>query len=385
MPARPTEPLAGLTNSTGHFEDQCDLGAILGEGGIGSVRCGHQRQLGRSVAVKTVRGSAQVLVQEAAATAAVAGPGVPAVYGMGHDDHGQPALFMSRVEGRDWRSLIGPRGRLLAPASARRDPLDWHLGVLLAVAAVVERAHARGIIHRDIKPGNVLVTGDGAVSLIDWGLAAAIDDRNPALRRVDDIQNIEGTTGCLAPEMVAVRSRLIGTHTDVFLLGTCLHMLLTGHVPYRGADVKARIRAAFRCETQSYPASAPAALVAIARRAMSRKPGARFPSVAAFRAALVSFRAARSGQRNLALARDTMRALEEVWHAGAPGDVDELWGRARRQLVDVLHVDPSSDEAMALLLLGQKLRATVARLPVQAAVADLEPPSACTSRAARAG
>ncbi len=360
MPSRPTEPLEGLTHRTGRFEDRCDLGPLLGKGGVGAVRGGHQRHLARQVAVKTVDGSEQMLHQEAAAMAAVAGPGVPSVFGMGRDDFDRPALYMSRVEGRSWRSLICPGGRLLAPPGAAADPLDWHLGVLLDVAAVVERAHARGVIHRDIKPGNVLARADGTASLIDWGLALAVDERNPALRHVDDVEQVEGTTGYLAPEMIAVRSRLIGLRTDVFLLGACLHMLLTGRAPYVQPDMTARLKAALKCLPEDYPSTAPAGLVAIARRAMSRRPGERYPDAGAFRAALAACRATRRARRHVASARAAMNCLERMWHEGGDADVEALLAPVRRHLVTALHLEPDNRDAMALLLRSGRLQDSIA-------------------------
>lgn len=359
MPTRPTAPLGGLTTRTGRFEDRCDLGPLIGEGGVGSVRCGHQRHLARTVAVKTVRGAVRRLHQEAAAMAAVAGPGVPAVFGMGRDDLDRPALYMSRIEGRSWRDLIGPGGRLAAP-KGHPDPLDWHLGVLLKIAAVVERAHARGIIHRDIKPGNVLVRADGSATLVDWGLALATDARNAALRHVEAVRAVEGTTGQLAPEMVAVRSRRLGLHTDVFLLGTCLHYLLVGAAPYGQPDVADRLKAALRCAPQDYPAASPPALVEVARRAMTRQPASRYRDAGEFRAALERCRTARRVRAHIAAARAVLARLQRAWNDGSSGDVAASLAPVQRSLVSALHLEPTNQDAMALLLQTARLSDRIA-------------------------
>ena len=151
-----------------------EMGELLGTGGMSEVRLARQPMLNRWVAVKSATSPVgeEALLNEARVTARLNHSGIVPVIDLGHDEQGRMALFMRRIEGRTWRSYVAADGALSAPEAWTGEPLSWHLDVLCRVARVVEHAHAEGIVHRDIKPGNVMIGTDGQVWLMDWGLAS---------------------------------------------------------------------------------------------------------------------------------------------------------------------------------------------------------------------
>lgn len=332
-----------------HTEAEYAMGEVLGTGGMSEVRLAHQPLLNRWVAVKSATSAAgeEALLTEARVVARLNHPGIVPVIDLGHDEQGRTALFMRRIEGRTWRSYVGPDGRLAAPDSWEGDPLSWHLDVMCRVARVLEHAHEMGIVHRDVKPGNVMIGDHGQVWLLDWGLAVAIDDRQPDLPRALDIDRFSGTTGHAAPEMLDTRHRLIGVRTDVYQLGTCLHLLLTGRPPHADRKVADRLRSILRSEPPTYPDTVPPGLAAICHRAMARRPADRFPSVAMLRRAVesvgVELRSTERAQEGLRLLIVLRRAIAE----GRPREqITEAFAEARYVLRAALRIWPENPMAL---------------------------------------
>lgn len=326
-----------------------EMGAVLGSGGMSEVRLARQAGLGRCVAVKSaIGGTAEAaLINEARVTARLNHSGVVPVLDVGRDEQGRTALFMQRIHGRTWRSYIGEDGALDAPDGATDDPLAWHLDVLCRVAAVVEHAHGMGIAHRDIKPGNVMIGDGGQVYLMDWGLAVDLDGRHTDLPRAIDVRRFSGTTGHAAPEMLDTRHRLIGACTDIYQLGSCLHVVLTGRPPHAQRDINERLRSILRSEPPQYDAQVPAGLAAICHRAMARRPADRFGSVALLRRAI---RAAGIELRSTARARDGLQALVQLRRTIATGgsleEISEQFAEARFILAEALRDWPENPLAL---------------------------------------
>ncbi len=326
-----------------------EMGDPLGTGGMSEVRLARQVTLGRWVAVKSATSEVgeAALINEARVMARLNCSGVVPILDLGQDEQGRTALYMQRIEGRTWRSLIGADGELLLPEGVEGDPLDWHLAVLCRVARIVEHAHGRGIMHRDIKPGNVMIGHRGEVYLMDWGLAAALDAQHPELPRALDIDRFAGTTGHAAPEMLDTRHRLIGARTDVYQLGTCLHMLLTGRPPHVDRAVADRLRSILRSEPPAYSADVPPGLAAICHRAMARRPGDRFGSVRLLRRAIESVdgelrsaRRAGEGLRGLLTLRRLIAAEQ------TPERITEQFAETRHTLREALAAWPENPVAL---------------------------------------
>ncbi len=299
-------------------------GDVLGEGGMGVVSSAHQAHLNREVAVKTVRDprsyAEQMLYREAQVLGGLQHPNVVPVHMLGADADGRPMLVMKRLEGDAWNDYM-PRGEQPLTAPAGRDPLDWHLGVLMAVCNAVHYAHSRGVVHRDIKPGNVVVGEFGEVYLLDWGLAASISRDNAfGLTEASDIRHVAGTPGYLAPEMAAADGASIDERTDVYLLGGCLHTILTGSPRHHGSTAMDRLFLAFTSPPFDYGEDVPTELAGICNRAMNERREDRFPSALAFRQALDGFLKHRS---SVSLAREAAARVDIFCEAVAAADGEQ--------------------------------------------------------------
>jgi serine/threonine-protein kinase len=301
--------------------DDVTLGAVLGEGGMGVVQLGHQRSLQREVAVKRLRAPEQrgdsdaehatsLLLREARITGALEHPNVVPIHLLTEDEGGEPLIVMKRIEGR-------PLSELLARHSTEAERLSdatlrLHLGVLVQVARALEFAHRRRVVHRDVKPANVMVGSFGEVYLVDWGIAAALEPPPDGVPPARFVRSIEGTPTYLAPEMAAARGEEIDERTDVYLLGATLYEILAGQPPHLAPTVQGAIVAAYLSSPPPLPAAVPDELAAIVSHAMARERSARMPSAEAFADALEGFLQHRGSIRLAAEAQRRARELASV-------------------------------------------------------------------------
>ena len=313
------------------------LTSRLGEGGMGLVWLARQTSLDRDVAIKELRsetsspGAGRALLVEARATGALEHPNIVPVHALGIDDRGLPLLVMKRVEGATLADLLSDREhRAWKDLEARHgDRLAAQIDLLARVADALHFAHARGYVHRDVKPENVMVGSFGEVYLLDWGLALRLDaitaDERASI-------SIVGTPGFMAPEMVMGRVEHITPQTDVYLLGATLHAALTGQPRHTGTNLRQVLVSAAISEPATYDASVPAELAALCNRATDPDPAKRPGSAAAFREALAQFVRHRGSQRLAA------EALERL---------NDLRGTARSE--DAARMTQDPDTAAALV------------------------------------
>jgi len=262
---------------------------LLGEGGMATVYRATDAQLGREVAVKVLRpqyGSDPDFVarfrQEAQAAASLGHPNIVAVYDFGADPDG-PFIVMELVDGEDVATLLARNGPLPPRQAAR---------LAAEVAHALAAAHARGIVHRDVKPGNILVSKDGRVKVTDFGIARAWADTRLTLPGVT-----LGSVHYFSPEQALGEPATPAS--DVYSLGVVLYELLAGRRPWEGDSAAsvamARVSAPAPLVSDVRP-GVPPALEAIDRRALSPDPAGRFPSATAMAAALEGFLAEGQGQ-----------------------------------------------------------------------------------------
>jgi serine/threonine-protein kinase len=307
----PLPLLVGEPPATGpHVE----LGASIGEGGTARVFSGRQLALDRQVAVKMLRRDlrsverTRALLSEAWVTGALEHPNVVPVYALGQNQAGEPMLVMKRISGTAWTEFVRqPEAHRARFGSAT--PLEWNLEVLIQVSNAVHFAHSKGIVHRDIKPDNVMIGGYGEVYVVDWGLAVSLVETGGRLPPASGVSGIAGTPGYLAPEMVDPLAQPITALTDVYLLGAVLHEILTREYRHRGPNLYEVILDAYRSEPVAYGPEVPLELAQIANRATARDPRQRFPSADAFRAALVEFSRHRESANLAREATDRLGAL----------------------------------------------------------------------------
>ena len=232
--AGPTGPPGGSGTGSGTVGGRYQLGELLGRGGMAEVRKGIDARLGRVVAVKRLRTdlASDATFQarfrrEAQSSASLNHPAIVAVYDTGEEPAGegidrvaQPYIVMEYVAGRTLRDILR-EGRKILPERA----LEITSGVLSAL----DYSHRAGIIHRDIKPGNVMLTPSGDVKVMDFGIARAISD---AASSMTQTAAVVGTAQYLSPEQA--RGESVDSRSDVYSAGCLLYELLTGRPPFVG-------------------------------------------------------------------------------------------------------------------------------------------------------
>jgi serine/threonine protein kinase/Flp pilus assembly protein TadD len=277
----------------------------LGQGGMGVVYAAAQESLDREVALKMIRpevgrssDAERRFVDEALVTARLDHPNVVSVYDLGRDARGDLFIAMKLVRGVSWQALISPRDDD-APElreRARFMTLRDHLEILLKVCDAVAFAHARGVVHRDLKPDNVMVGAFGEVLVMDWGLALDVTPEARAARGAADFEPPCGTPCYMPPELAKGDLARQGAATDVYLLGGIVYRLITGAAPHAGHDV--RVVLALAAEGKVEPAAerarakgrvAPGPLAAIAAKALDPEPSRRYAGVADLAAAVREF------------------------------------------------------------------------------------------------
>lgn len=255
--------------------------APLGEGGMATIWRAVDEQLDREVAVKLLRpqfsadpGFAARFKQEARSAGGLSHPNIVSVYDYGTDGpDGDQYIVMELIEGNDLSTILRDRGSLSTPDAVR---------VAIGVAAALEVAHRKGIVHRDVKPGNILITDIGDVKVTDFGIARAVSEAS---------MTVTGTTlgsvHYFSPEQA--RGDEVTGASDVYALAIVLFEMLTGRRPFEG-DSAAAVALKRLNEDAPTPTAIghplPPGLEAILMRALSRDPAERFPDAGAFAEAL---------------------------------------------------------------------------------------------------
>ena len=256
------------------------LERLLGRGGMAMVYAGRDRRLDRPVAVKVVPvavtepvGRAR-FVREARSAAGLSHPNAVAVFDAGEAD-GYLYIVMELVEGRS-----------LANVLAEAEPLEPSQATAIAasVLAALGQAHAAGIVHRDVKPSNIMVSYDGTVKLLDFGIARRLDD---LVGDVTVAGEVVGTPKYLAPEQI--EGRPTTPATDVYAVGVVLFEMLAGVAPFNGDSPVATALAHTTApvpDVRSLRPDVPDWLAVAIGRAMAKDPADRFADAAAMQAAL---------------------------------------------------------------------------------------------------
>jgi serine/threonine-protein kinase len=210
--------------------DRYQLGEVLGQGGMAEVRKGLDTRLNRPVAVKMLRSDLardhvfqSRFRREAQSAASLNAPSIVAVYDTGEDtlDGARvPYIVMEYVEGQTLRDLLRSGQRLL-PSRA--------LEIMDGVLAALDYSHRHGIVHRDVKPANVMLTPAGQVKVMDFGIARAVEDSAATMTQT---ANVLGTAQYLSPEQA--RGETVDARSDIYSAGCLLYELLTGRPPFQG-------------------------------------------------------------------------------------------------------------------------------------------------------
>ncbi|WP_369390656.1 protein kinase [Streptomyces sp. CG1] len=273
---------AGQSLAGGRYQ----LRDLLGEGGMASVHLAYDAVLDRQVAIKTLHtelGREQAFRErfrrEAQAVAKLTHTNIVSVFDTGEDDLGglaTPYIVMEYVEGRPLGSVLDEDIRQYGAM-----PADKALKVTADVLAALEISHEMGLVHRDIKPGNVMVTKRAVVKVMDFGIARAMQSGVTSMTQTG---MVVGTPQYLSPEQALGRG--VDARSDLYSVGIMLFQLVTGRLPF-DADSPLAIAYAHVQEEPVAPSSInrslPPAVDALVARALKKNPNERFPTAEAMR------------------------------------------------------------------------------------------------------
>jgi len=324
------------------LSNRYELGDTLGYGGMSEVHKGRDVRLGRDVAVKVLRADLardpqfqERFRREAQNAAALNHPAIVAVYDTGETrtEHGPlPYIVMEYVDGRTLRDIVKTEGPL---------PGQRAMEIMADVSAALDFSHRHGIIHRDVKPANVMITRTGAVKVMDFGIARAVHDGQAA---VTQTAAVIGTAQYLSPEQA--RGETVDARSDVYASGCVLFELLTGEPPFTGDSPVAVAYQHVREDPKPPSALNPRvnpALDAIVLKAMAKGAANRYQSAAEMRTDLVRVL---SGQRPLAPMVMTDEDRTTIMSQGRTSAMPQQRGRHRPAALADDHddYDPYEDE-----------------------------------------
>jgi beta-lactam-binding protein with PASTA domain/tRNA A-37 threonylcarbamoyl transferase component Bud32 len=267
-----------------------EVGELIGRGGMAEVHVGQDSRLGRRVAIKMLRSdlARDPIFQarfrrEAQSAAALNHPSIVAVYDTGEDvvttEAGAtahvPYIVMEYVEGHTVRELVKDGHAL---------PIDEAVEIVAGVLGALDYSHHAGIVHRDIKPGNVMLTPTGAVKVMDFGIARAMADSGATMTAT---HSVIGTAQYLSPEQA--RGEVVDTRSDLYSTGCLLFELLTGRTPFIGDSP---VSVAYQHVVEEPPTASsiasdvPEALDRVTAKALAKDRNQRYQTAAEFRADL---------------------------------------------------------------------------------------------------
>ena len=300
----------------GQVLGHCRVVAKIGEGGMGVVYRAYDEVLHRDVALKVVNKDARLdasagqnLLHEARASSSLAHPNICTIYEVGETD-GELYIVMELVEGKSLRAMRGDLG--LPPESVVRYGVQ--------IAAALGRAHDRGIVHRDLKTANIVVTADGLVKVLDFGLAKKVgsgifEGPTQSFATIQDTSSVSGTLTYMAPEIL--RGEAADYRSDLWALGVVLYEAASGRLPFEGRT-GFEISSAIMLEPlKPLGPPVPVGLWAIIQRCLTKEPAQRYQRASEVQAALEAIQSALIVSRDLPADRGGPRTtmLHSLRHA----------------------------------------------------------------------
>jgi serine/threonine protein kinase/tetratricopeptide (TPR) repeat protein len=266
-------------------------------GGLGEVHVAQDEILHREVALKRIRqeyrddsASRREFLREAEITARLEHPGIVPVHALMQDETGEPSYAMRFIQGESLDAAIKRFHE--GDQNPKRDPGERSLALrellnrYVAVCNTIAYAHSRGVLHRDLKPQNVMLGKYGETLVVDWGLAKSFERSEEARASGEETVrpaatqqechetrpgDVKGTPAYMSPEQASGRTDEIGPASDIFALGATLYAILTGTAPYKGQDAVLKAQKAEFQLPRQVNSQVPRALQAICLRAMEAK------------------------------------------------------------------------------------------------------------------
>lgn len=283
-PAPSSEPLPGGTGLPLIIDPQIEIERRISAGGMGEVFLGLQKHLGRKVAVKRIRDwgadatTKERFIREAKAQSRLQHPGIAQVYDL-REAQGELYLIMEYVEGRTLEEVLAHDGKF-AP--------ERLVSIGAQLTEALEAAAHEGYIHRDLKPGNVMLTDGGKVNIIDFGLALLV--RNLRQTRFTEKGEVLGTPAFMSPEQLNQEENL-DSRSDIWSLGVLLYTLATAETPFTGKDFVCTVKNVMMAEPVPLPTlelGFPPGLWQAIARALRKDRAERWQDYASFRNALLN-------------------------------------------------------------------------------------------------
>ncbi|HEV2732988.1 MAG TPA: protein kinase [Terriglobales bacterium] len=275
----------------GRVLGHCRVVTKIGEGGMGIVYRAYDEVLHRDVAIKVVNKDARLdasasqhLLREARASSALAHPNICTIHEVGETD-GELYIVMELVEGKSLRALSGDSGL----------PAESVLRYGVQIASALVRAHDKGIVHRDLKTTNIVVTGDGLVKVLDFGLAKRLggetfEGSTRSLATMQGTSSVSGTLPYLAPEVL--RGEPADYRGDLWALGVVLYEAASGHLPFEGRTGFEISSAILRELPKPLGPPVPPGLWATIQRCLAKEPMQRYQRAGEVQAALEAVQSA---------------------------------------------------------------------------------------------
>ena len=278
-----------------------EIGEPLGAGGMGVIYRAHDLQLDRDVALKFLSGDSEHdekarlrLLREARTVAALSHPNIGVVHEVG-EDKGRLFMVMELVPGESLQRRLGGHG--LPPTTVT----DWGI----QIADALQHAHSRGVVHRDLKSANVMVTPEGRMKVLDFGIARLVADATSVTSDTADMTapastrsgpgptltlegTVLGTPQYLPPEVLQGRSA--DSRSDLWSLGVLLYEMVSGKLPFTGGSIGDLALAIVNRDPDPLPATVPAGLRSVILRCLAKEPSARYQNASEVRAALEAVR-----------------------------------------------------------------------------------------------
>lgn len=311
----------------------------IGTGALASIYKATQEPLGRTVAIKALKTQiaatssfGEQLDREAKILADLVHPNIVLLLESGKTESGRPFLVLEHIDGPSLHDLFELKGKSKDPQKRRLDVASA-LAIACGICAGLEHVHARGVVHRDIKPGNILFTRAGIVKLIDFGIA-----QRPRLGSVSDAEGITasgrtapeqlkdalGTPAYMSPEQIL--GDFVDGRSDLFSLGVVLYQMLSGVRPFDDDTKKnagQRIRREAAPNLRDKARDVPRAVERIVMRLLEKSPNERYPNASAVKERLEAALRAETREDPTALIRRAMSGagLTVVEPDAAPGVV----------------------------------------------------------------
>lgn len=294
-----------MTNRKNVIADRYEVVSHIGQGGMADVFLAVDTILNRQVAIKILRADLSTdavsilrFEREAQAAAALAHPNIVEIYDVG-DYKGHHYIVMEYVTGKTLKQVIRSRGPLV-----NEEAVD----IMKQLCSAISEAHSRGIIHRDIKPQNVIVKADGSIKILDFGIATA-----KGSMQLTQANNVMGSVHYLAPELA--KGEAASPQSDIYALGIVLYEMLAGDVPFK-ADQAVQI--ALKHMREPMPdvrlinASVPQSIANVITRATAKDPNNRYGSCREMLQDIsICLRPERLNERKLVLHEDVQKQKKE--------------------------------------------------------------------------